>query len=223
MMRSPKTTNWLQRNSLVLAGMGLCLFSSGIDGAFMAKLMPVGWGFLGLGLNAVADVVSFLLTHWFGVFQQDGKRTKRRRLSWFLLPAEGVACFYSWYISYWQLMLVLPGVLPMLDAGGTHKVALVIGGFVPLHLAFLGWAHAIQVGKLEVAHVESTARTAITQVAEPMQIAEIVAAPSEHSGNGNRYTCSYCSKEFGSKQAVGAHLRWCAVYQEQQELACVQP
>ena len=37
------------------------------------------------------------------------------------------------------------------------------------------------------------------------------------------FSCPYCEKRFGSPQAVGAHLRWCAIYQEQQELAHVQP
>ena len=37
--------------SLWVASIGLMVASSGLDGAYLAKLMPAGWGWLGLWLN----------------------------------------------------------------------------------------------------------------------------------------------------------------------------
>lgn len=198
-----KTTSWLQRNSLVLAGMGLCLFSSGIDGAFMAKLMPESWGWLGLGLNAVADITGFLLTYWFGVFQQSGKRTRKYRMSWVLLLAEIVAVFYSWHFSYWQLTLVLPGVLPQLSAQMIHSVSMTMAGFVPLNLAFIGWAYAIQTGKWEIVNTQGTRKIRENTQRDTRN----ALAHSDNGGNGIYRVCEPCEFTAYSQPAWAGHCK----------------
>ena len=81
-----KKNNWVLRNSLWLVSIGLMLSSSGIDGAYMAKLMP--WPWMGYVLNTVSDIGSEALMYWFGRFRQFPRNTKRYRMAWGLLVAE---------------------------------------------------------------------------------------------------------------------------------------
>ena len=219
-MTSPKTTNWFYDHNLVLMGAGLLLASSALDGIYMGNaMMPVGYAGFGLLLNLVSDVCTLGLSYWYRRLRIDRSSVKRKG-AWVLLLTEIAAAGYSWLFSWRQLLQVMPRV----EGADAIWLAPLAAGFVPMLLFAIGYAEASRVGRMQTARSSKTeSLSTSTQVAEPAQIAETIIAPSEHGDNGNKYTCPYCSKGFGSKQAVGAHLRWCAIYQEQQEVAYVQP
>jgi len=114
-------------NSLWLAALGLMLASSGIDGAYMSKMMePALWP-LGYVLNTVSDVSGMIIIYWFGRLRQDRKGSKRYRLAIALLPAELIAVGYSWFFSWRQLIIVLPNV----EGQEAYWVAPIAAGFTP--------------------------------------------------------------------------------------------
>jgi len=129
-------------NSLWAVAFGLMLASSGLDGVYMAKWMPAGFGWLGLVLNTMSDIAAITLTYWFGRLQQSGKT--KRRLSLVLLGAELVAVAYSWFFSWRQLRLVLPAVEP----AEWRIVSAIAAGFIPLLLAFIGYAQSLLAGRV---------------------------------------------------------------------------
>jgi len=136
---------WLLDNSLWLASLGLMLASSGIDGAYLAKMMePQLWP-LGYVLNTVSDVSGMILIYWFGRLRQDRKGSKRYRLALALLPAEVVAIAYSWFFSWLQLRMVLKPV----EGVDAQWIAPIAAGFIPLLLAFIGWGQALREGRFE--------------------------------------------------------------------------
>jgi uncharacterized membrane protein YeaQ/YmgE (transglycosylase-associated protein family) len=186
---------WLRTNSLWAAALGLMIASSGLDGAWLAKMMMPGQGWMGYVLNTTSDVVGLILMFWFGVFRQSPKGTKRYKLALVLLPAEIVAVAYSWYFGYLQLLLVLPAVV----GANAQQVALVSAGFIPLLLAFIGWAQALLAGKWDV--VKDTPLTDSLEKAP--------AAPSKAPKAPEQFVCKQCGKPFRSKQARGAHMRFC--------------
>jgi hypothetical protein len=198
-----KLTNWLARNSLWCIGILLMLASSGLDGAYMARWQPEQMAWLGYVLNTVADCGGMLLSYWYGRLQMDRSVVKRRR-SRVLLIGEGIAIAYSWFFSWRQLLIVLPAI----EGGATAWVAPVTAGFVPLLLAAIGYTQALLAGRIESATAVSTA----TLVPEPVALDLSIA---EHSDNGKAHFCPYCDAEFGSTQAVSAHLRFCEAYQTQ--------
>ena len=214
-MRSPKTTN--RPTALIylltLLGAGLCLASSGWDGHYLSRYMPASMPWLGYVLNTTMDVATQALTYAWGKLRQGDKRSKPYRLAALLIPVEIASVLASWFLTWRQLLIVMPDV----EGGNTWWVALIVASFTPLLLAGIGLALSLLTGKWEVAQTKSTAKSATTQIVEPMLMTEPIVALSEHGGNGSKHVCPYCSKEFGSKQAVGAHLRWCTIYQEQQE------
>lgn len=142
-------TNWLLRNSLWLAALGLCLSSSGIDGQYMAAWMPSGMGWLGYVLNTVSDLTGMVIMHQYSRLQQTrrneagGKR--RLQLSRVLLGAEVITVGYSWFLSWRQLRIVLPAVEPV----AWPWVAPAAAGFVPLLLAFVGYTQGLLAGRIE--------------------------------------------------------------------------
>lgn len=181
-----KLSRWIRDQSLWLVGAGLMLASSGLDGVYMAKWMPTDWWPLGLVLNTVADVSNLTLMYWFGRFRQSPKGSKRYRLAAALLPAELVAVAYSWFLSWRQLRAVLPAVEPE----HWRWVAPIAAGFIPLLLAFVGWAQALLAGKLD--EVPAVGAASATRPApEP--------APA--------YVCEQCGNVYGSQQALNAHGR----------------
>ena len=129
-------------NSLWAVAFGLMLASSGLDGVYMAKWMPAGWGWLGLVLNTMSDIAAMTITYWFGRLQQSGKT--KRRLSLVLLGAELVAVAYSWFFSWRQLRIVLPAVEP----AAWGWVSAIAAGFIPLLLAFVGYAQSLLAGRV---------------------------------------------------------------------------
>ena len=139
-----KFFDWLLKSSLWMAGFGLMLASSGLDGAYMARWMPPSWGWLGFVLNTTAAISGMILTYFYGRLQQDG--AKKRRLSNVLLAAEVVAVGYSWFFGWRQLLAVLPVVEPV----DYRWVAPLAAGFIPLLLAFIGYAESLLAGKFDV-------------------------------------------------------------------------
>jgi len=178
-----KLSRWIRDQSLWLIGIGLMLASSGLDGVYMAKWMPANWWALGLVLNTVADIGNLTLMYWYGRFRQSPRGSKRYRLAAALLPAELVAVAYSWFLSWRQLRAVLPAVEPE----HWRWVAPIAAGFIPLLLAFVGWAQALLAGKLDE---------------EPASARE---QPQREPRPG--YACAVCHSAFGSQQALNAHQR----------------
>lgn len=136
--------NWILTNSLWLVGFGLMLASSGIDGAYMAQWMPDGWQWLGYVLNSTADVSGMALTYFFGRLQQDRAKAKRR-LAVIVLGGELVGVFFSWFFGWRQLLIVLPPVEPV----DYRWIAPIAAAFIPLLLAFIGYAESLLAGKFE--------------------------------------------------------------------------
>ena len=173
---------WVKRNSLWLVGLGLMLASSGLDGVYMAKWMS-GAAWLGFVLNTVSDVANLTLMYWYGRFRQSPKGSKRYRLAAAMLPSEIIAALYSWLFSWRQLRAVLPAVEPE----HWRWVAPVAAGFIPLLLAFVGYAQSLLAGKLDD---------------EPSRASEKPAEQQRPS-----YACQLCSRSFGSQQALNGHMR----------------
>jgi len=134
-----RAKRWTMDNLLWIVAMGLMLASSGIDGVYMALWMPIGWAWLGLVLNTVADIANPVISHRFGQLQHDPSAAKRKA-SWILLGAEVVAVAYSWFFSWRQLLRVLPTVEPE----DYPWIAFVSAGFIPLLLAFVGYAESLR-------------------------------------------------------------------------------
>ena len=141
---------WLAENALWFAGIGLMLASSGIDGAYMAAWMPAGFGWLGLVLNTVSDLSGMVLTFAFGQLRRNNARTSRKyKMASVLLGAEVVAVLYSWFFSWRQLRQVMMAT----EGQAAVWVAPIAAGFVPLLLAFIGWAQSLLVEPQEAAQV----------------------------------------------------------------------
>ena len=138
---------WIRKNSLVIVGLGLMLASSGLDGAYMSKWMSSQLWFLGYVLNTVSDITGFVLTYWYGVFQQSKDETKRQ-MSKMLLVGEVVGIVYSWAFSWRQLRFVMPMIETNPISGSQWEVEIVsfvAAGFIPLTLALVGYAQSMQV------------------------------------------------------------------------------
>jgi len=136
--------NWILTNSLWCVGLGLMLASSGIDGTYMAEWMPNGWQWLGYVLNSTADVSGIALTYFFGRLQQDRSKAKRR-LAMIVLGGELVGVFFSWFFGWRQLLIVLPVVEPV----DYQWIAPIAAAFIPLLLAFIGYAESLLVGRFD--------------------------------------------------------------------------
>jgi hypothetical protein len=125
--------------------------------------MPIGWAWLGLVLNTMSDVSGMVLIYWYGRLQQD-RSSRKRRLSNVLLAAEVVAVLYSWFFSWRQLRAVLPQHEPQDWAW----VSIIAAGFIPLLLAFVGYAESLLAGRLADRKLpEQPAATALAP-AEPV-------------------------------------------------------
>lgn len=185
---------WLRINSLWVAALGLMLASSGLDGAWLAKMMIPGQGWMGYVLNTTSDVAGCVIIYWFGVFRQSPKNTKRYKLALVLLPAEIVAVAYSWYFAYLQLMLVLPTVMQ----GDVRWVAVVSAGFIPLMLAFIGWAQALLAGKWDDAKAPT----------EDAPVKMYLPQKATEPATEKCYVCKGCGEEFPTPHKYAAHKRW---------------
>jgi hypothetical protein len=198
---------WILTNSLWLVGLGLMLASSGIDGAYMARWMPAGFAWLGYVLNTTADVSGMVLTYFFGRFQQDRAKGKRR-LALFLLPADLVAALFSWFFSWRQLLIVLPTVEPL----AYQWVAPIAAAFIPALLIFIGYAESLLAGRFETAQISQPATQPKTVAAQDKAQ---IAAPTNGGNGHHKHVCVYCGADFDKPQSLSAHLRYCKAYQAQ--------
>lgn len=143
-MKFDNIKKWIIDNSLWLAGIGLFVASSGIDGYYLVQLNA--WGAIGgYALNTTSDIVGMLLMYWFGVFRQSENETKRK-LSWGLLGSEVVTVLYSWLFSWRQYRQVIYTVETNALGGASEieVLAFIFAGFIPLLLAFVGFAQGLQ-------------------------------------------------------------------------------
>lgn len=145
---------WIEKNMLWLVGVGLMLASSGIDGVYMAKWMPIT--LLGFILNTVADIADMVLAHKYGKLQRK-KNPEKRKWAVLLLAGEICAIGYSWFFSWLQLRIVLKVIEPQ-----DYKwIAPVAAGFIPVLLFFLGFAQALDDTSADLLETET----------KPMQVA----------------------------------------------------
>lgn len=129
---------YMHENALWLVGLGLMLASSGIDGAYMARLMS--WPALGYVLNTTADVAGMTLTYYYGRLLRDNARTtNKHKQARYLIVSEVVAVGYSWFFSWRQLRIVIQTIEPV----DYEWISLVSAAFIPLLLAFIGWAQSL--------------------------------------------------------------------------------
>ena len=174
---------WIKRNSLWLVGLGLMLASSGLDGVYMAAWMPEKWGVLGYILNTMADVASMAITYWYGRLQYS---EKKRGPSYGLLAGEVVAVAYSWFFSWRQLRFVLPAV----ESADWKWVSWLAAGYIPLMLAFIGYAQSLRETRAATKQADSEAQPAQSEPA-PLPL----------------FVCDICLHPFGSQPALNAHQR----------------
>ena len=209
----------MMQSSLWLVSIGLMLASSGIDGAYLSRLMPVepiDLRWMGYVLNTMSDVGSEVLMYWFGRLRLFPKNSKRYRMAVILLPAELLTIAYSWFFSWRQLLLIMPAVEPE----AAQWVAPIAAGFIPLLLSAIGYAQALLAGRIEKEH---KAEEETQEQPQAKQEAAQVVAQSAWSNGHKKHTCPYCGatasssgKPFETKQAVSAHLRFCKARQAAQ-------
>ena len=140
--------NRLLQASLWLASIGLMVASSGLDGAYLAKLMPDGWAGLGLVLNTMTDITSELGMYWYGRLQMDRSSNKRKRARW-LLVGQVVLVGYAWLFSWRQLVPIIARVDP-----GAGWMAPLAAAFIPAALVVVGYIQALLAGRIEAARNE---------------------------------------------------------------------
>ena len=144
MKRATNCWNSFLKVSLWLASIGLMLASSGLDGAYLMKLMPQGWALLGLVLNFVLDVSSEIIMYWFGRLRQDGKKVKRI-MSWWLLLPQAMLVGYAWLLTWRQ---ILP-TMRVLEPNDYRWLAPLLAGIVPTAIVAIGFALSLLAGKIE--------------------------------------------------------------------------
>jgi len=152
---------------------------------------------LGYVLNTVSDVSGLIIMYAFGRLQQERKKSKKWRLSWALLGAEIVAVWFSWFFSWRQLRIVLPAI----EGPFAESVAMIAAAFIPLLLAFIGWAQALQAGRFEEQGEHKSEQPPLA---------------SDEGLQYERLSCPRCGATSGKDgkpwtrlQQVAAHVRWC--------------
>lgn len=165
--------NWILQNGLWIVGLGLMLSSSGIDGAYLCRIMPDNWQWLGLVLNSVADIAGLALTYFYGMLRRSNpKGSKRYKMSNVLLFAEAFAVLYSWFFSWLQLRIVM---LPI-EGESTLWIAPIAAFFVPGLLAFIGFAQSLMIEKADVKATQvASDKAQVTQVA--VKVAQVALQP----------------------------------------------
>lgn len=129
---------WINDNALWLVGLGLMLASSGIDGAYMARLMS--WPALGYVLNTTSDIAGMVVMYYYGrLLKDNGKGSKKYKMAGALLGSEVVAVFYSWYFGWLQLRIIMQPIEPR----NSLVISGIVAAFIPLLLAFIGFAQSL--------------------------------------------------------------------------------
>lgn len=144
---------WVIQNSLWVVGFGLFLASSGLDGAFLVKLMPAQWGWLGLVLNTTTDVCSEVISYWTGRLAQDANKRKREMSKLLWIPQFALV-FFAWLFGWRQ---IIP-ILRVIEPDDWHWLAPLMSAFVPTALVAVGYTQALLAGKIveeKPVHVES--------------------------------------------------------------------
>jgi hypothetical protein len=160
-----KFWTWFLSASLWIVSFGLMAASSGIDGAYLEKLMPAGWGILGQVLNTMSDVASEIIMYWFGRLQMDASQAKRKRAKWLLL-AEFVLVGFSWLFGWRQL---LP-ILSQLEGKDAQWLAPLMAAFTPAALISIGYAQALLAGKIEKSETSTKAAPIAAKPAKPAPV-----------------------------------------------------
>lgn len=155
-------TAWLLRNSLLLASLGVMICSAGVDGAYMAKLMPP---ILGYALNAVSDISAEVLIYWYARLKQYPKGTKRHKMAWGLLVGEVFLTGFAWLFGWRQL---LPIVTALEGAQVARWLAPVLAAFTPTLLIAAGYAQALLAGRIE--SEKATEDVAATEQPHPVRV-----------------------------------------------------
>ena len=192
---------WILTNSLWLVSAGLMLSSSGIDGAYMAKIVP--WPIVGYVLNTVSDIGSEVLMYWFGRLRQYPKNTKRYKMAAGVLFAESILTGYAWLFGWRQL---LPIITALEDAQTAAWLAPVLAAFTPISLVAVGYTQALLAGRIEREQGDSTAE----------QVPALIESKSTKGNGHSAHQCPWCERGFATQQAVSAHLRFCDAYQAEQ-------
>jgi hypothetical protein len=196
--------DFIRDNILWLVAAGLMASSSGIDGAYMASWMPPGLGWLGLVLNIATNVAVVALMFSYGRLRRESaKNSKRYRMARWLLAGESLAIGYAAFFGWRQLRVVM-----------THEpewVAALSALFIPLLIAFVGYAQALSTDAPEeaqpaqparnVAQPVTTAAPAAASVAQPAP----VPAPVARRASDNGATPRNGAAQFDSKSACIAH------------------
>ena len=199
---------WILRNSLWLVSAGLMLSSSGIDGAYMAKIVP--WPVVGYVLNTVSDIGSEILMYWFGRIRQFPKNTKRYKMAGGLLFAEAILTGYAWLFGWRQL---LPIITALENAQTAAWLAPVLAAFTPISLVAVGYTQALLAGRIER---EQGGGTAAQEQPQAEQAEAQSGSKSAGSNGHSAHQCPWCERGFATQQAVSAHLRFCDAYQAEQ-------
>jgi len=163
---------WVLGASLWIVSAGLMLASSGLDGAYLSKLMPAGWGFLGLVLNTMTDIASEVGMYWYGRIQQDRSKAKRKRARW-VLVGQVLLVGYAWLFSWRQLVPIMRQV----DPEAANAMSMLAAGFIPLALVVVGYVQSLLAGRIDEEKDDKPAETQQPVVIEPVNVAQDV--PSE--------------------------------------------
>ena len=134
---------WFLKASLWIASAGLMVASAGLDGAYLSKLMPDRWGWLGLVLNLVADVTSELGMYWYGRLRMDRSLPKRKKANG-ILVGQVILVGYAWVFGWRQLVPIVERVDP-----GAPWMAPVGAAFIPAALIVVGYIQALLAGRIE--------------------------------------------------------------------------
>jgi len=149
--------------SLWIASIGLMVASSGLDGAYLARLMPAGWAWLGLLLNTMADITSELGMYWYGRLQMDRSKRKQANSRW-VLVGQVVLVGYAWLFGWRQLVPKVAEIDP-----GAPWMAPIGAAFIPAALIVVGYIQSLLAGRIEAERVsaEPAATGADTAQSEP--------------------------------------------------------
>lgn len=175
--------------SLWAASAGLMLASSGLDGAYLSRLMPDGWAWLGLVLNTVADVTSELGMYWYGRLRMDASSTKRKRASW-ILVGQVVLVGYAWLFGWRQLV----PRMRIVDPAAASWMAPLAAAFIPAALVVVGFIQSLLAGRIE------KERT----VSEPQAKPERIEPAFEPALS---FACPHCAATFDTQAGLNAHQR----------------